>query len=81
MTDKFRIVISSDEEYEDLCAEVYYEDQFVCILSQEKGFENLEIDIYSPKNRAYWNFQFSEFEKVINLAKEALWKMRKLPEN
>ena len=63
-----------------MCAEIYFENQFVAILTQEKGFENLEIEIHPPQNKKYWAFKFSEFEAVLKSAKEALWKMRKLPE-
>lgn len=48
MTSKFKILISSDIDYDELCAEIFFEDQFVGILTQEKGFKNLKIEIYPP---------------------------------
>jgi hypothetical protein len=80
MNTKFKIIISSDMEYDDLCAEIYFEDQFVGILTQEEGFEHLSIDIYPPMNSKYWKFNFSEFEIALKAAKEALWEMRKQPD-
>ncbi len=77
MLNKFKIIISSDVEYNDLCAEIYFDDQFVGILTQEQGFENLEIEIYPPKSNDHWTFQMSEFERVLQSAKQALWEMRK----
>lgn len=76
----FKIIMSSDEKYNDLCAEIYYEGQFVAILSQEKGFENLEIEIGSPDEGGAWVFKVSEFLNILNSAKDALWKMRKISE-
>ena len=77
MISKFKIIISSDSEYEDLCAEIYYEDQFVGILSQEFDFENLSIELYPSQNKKNWTFNFSEFEEVLRFAKNSLWEMRK----
>lgn len=77
---KFKILISSDIEYDDLCAEIYYENQYVGMLTQEKGFENLEIEINPPKEQEKWVFKFSELMIVLEEAKETLWKMRKIPE-
>ena len=76
MTSKFKILISSDIEYNELCAEIYFEDQFVGILTQEKEFENLEIKIHTPRNKEFWVFKFSELEAILKSAKNALWEMR-----
>lgn len=77
MDSKFKIIMSSDIEYDDLCAEIYFEEQFVGIITQEEGFENLKIEIHPPQNTKFWNFKFSEFECMLKSAKEALWEMRK----
>ncbi len=77
MKNHFKIIISSDLDYEELCAEIYFNDQFVAMLMQEKGFENLELEIYPSENKKTWLFKFSEFEKILKKAKEKLWEMRK----
>jgi len=77
MASKFKILISSDTDYNELCAEIFFEDQFVGIITQEEGFENLEIEIYPPNNKKFWDFKFSEFEAILKSAKETLWEMRK----
>lgn len=77
MTHKFKTLISSDINYNELCVEIFFEDQFVGIITQENGLENLEIEIYPPDNKKFWVFKFSEFESVLKSAKEALWEMRK----
>ena len=81
MTSKFNIIISSDIDYNDLCAEIFFENQFVAILTQEEGFDNLEIQIHSPIKEKYWSFKFAEFEKALNSAKEILKEMQKSPED
>ena len=35
----FDIIISSDTEYEELCAEIYFDREFVAIVSQEYGLK------------------------------------------
>lgn len=77
MNSKFKVIISSDDNYNDLCSEIYFEDQFVAILSQEHGFENLQIEIHPPENSKFWCFKYSDFESTLKSAKEALWNMRK----
>ena len=80
MESKFRTLISSDLDYEDLCAEIYFEEQFVAMLTQEQGFENLEIEIHSPPNQKFWTFKFSEFEEAVQHAKCRLLELQKMPE-
>jgi len=77
MKKQFKIVISSDLDYEELCAEIYFDNQFVAIITQEKGFENLELEIYPPDKKKSWIFNFLEFEKILKKAKEILWEMHK----
>ncbi len=78
MESKFKIIMSSDIDYDELCAEIYYENQFVAIINQEKGLENLEIEIYPPQETKFWHFKYSEFEEILKQARKTLCKMRKL---
>lgn len=81
MNEKYRIDIADDPEYEDLIAEIYYESQFVAMLTQEGGFEHLRILIYSdPTLKNHWDFSFNEFQMAINHAKNRLWDLRKISE-
>lgn len=63
------------------CAEIFFEDQFVGILTQENGIENLEIEIYPPPNKKFWIFKFAELEDILRSAKEALWELQKNQKN
>ena len=77
----FRVNIFGDLEYEDLVADIYFKDEFVAMLSQENGFENLEIEIHLPKGKEKWTFKFADFDRVLQHAKQRLWDLRKLPED
>ncbi len=68
----FEVVVSSDIQYEKLCAEIYYNGDFVGIITQEKGLENAIIEIYPPKNRPQWTFDYSGFIKVLESARDFL---------
>ena len=74
---KFRIEIVGDIDYEDLVADIYFEDQFLLMLSQEKGFENMQIEINTKQNQKLLVFKLSEFEEAINFAKNRLWELRR----
>jgi hypothetical protein len=75
MKENFEIVISSDIDYDDLCAEIYYKDQIVAMLSQENGVDNMIIDIYSSKNEC-WKFNLNDFDKIVLKAKKMLLEMK-----
>lgn len=74
----FNFSVGSDFDYEDLIADIGYDNQLVAILTQEEGFENMKITIYCPKDADCWNFRLDEFEKIIHKAKKRLWELRKV---
>lgn len=77
----FRVDIVGDLDMEDLSADIYFNGRFVAMLSQERGFENLEIELHPPKDTKFWVFNFAEFDEALQYAKNRLWELRKLPEN
>jgi phage pi2 protein 07 len=77
----FEYSIASDVDYEDLIADIGFNNNLVAILSQEEGFENMKITIYPPQNSEYWNFQLDEFQDVIQKAKNRLFELKKTIEN
>lgn len=40
---KLGITIFSDPQYDQVVAEIYYDEKFVCLISQDEGPENLRI--------------------------------------
>ncbi|MES2344904.1 MAG: hypothetical protein V4494_03075 [Chlamydiota bacterium] len=68
----FEIILSSDIDYEHLCAEIYFNGEFVAIITQEMGIENAKIDFESRKNNLKWNFSLSELLAILEKAKDHL---------
>ena len=77
----FEYSVSSDVDFEDLIADIGFDGKLVAILSQEEGFDNMRIQIYSPENAECWNFRLDELENIIKKAKTRLWELRKMPES
>jgi hypothetical protein len=75
---KFEYTISSDVDFEDLIADIGFDNHLVAFLTQEEGFKNLRIRIFPPKNEKFWDFRFDEFEDIIYRAKRHLEKLQKL---
>ena len=66
----FRITINSLPDRENIVAEIYYRHYQVAEISQETN--ELLIQIYSYKDKDYWEFSLEEFQKVIEVAKQKL---------
>lgn len=45
--DQLKIVIASDVDYEELIAEIYCNDEFIALLQQEDGIDDIKIE-FSP---------------------------------
>jgi hypothetical protein len=73
----FDIIISSDTEYDNLCAEIYFDRCFVAIVSQENGIKNSTIEISFLPHSQKWRFSCLEFIEILQLAQAALEKMKK----
>jgi hypothetical protein len=75
----FEFTVGSDIDFEDLVADIGFENNLVALLTQEDGFQNLRIRIYPSKNQMFWDFRLDELEAIINKAKTRLWELRKIP--
>lgn len=73
----FEYSIASDVDFEDLIADIGFGTQLVALLTQEEGFENMRLRIYSPTNKKeFWDFRLDEFETIIHQARQRLWELR-----
>jgi len=52
------------------CVLIFFEDQFVGIITQENGLENLKIEIYPPDNKKFWYLNFQNLNLCLNLLKK-----------
>ena len=61
INNKFRIRMCSDVDYEEMVADICYEDSTVATVNQEKGVEHMEIEIYAQDEKQSWNFPLDDF--------------------
>ena len=78
LPDNFRVSVGDDPDYEDLTAEVYYKESFLAMLTQDSGFENLHLEIFSNPNGEPWNFRMDDFLAIVEHAKQRLWDLRRV---
>ena len=70
MKSKFNIDYVSDSSHEHLTAEISFDGQILCQISQEKGEENIEIEFfhlfYQDKNDVRFKFRLSDFYFIVD---------------
>ncbi len=64
----FEIVISSDTLYDQLCAEIYFEGEFIAIVTQEDGIKKARVEIHPLSQTSKWSFNLSEFMTILDEA-------------
>ncbi len=80
MKEGFDFIYGDDPGYEDLIAEIYFNGEFVALVSQEAGIDSLDIHLHSRKGGESWRFKLKEFENALERVKHRLWELRKNPE-
>ena len=75
----FRVDILFPDEYQEMIAEVYFQDEFVCLITQEDGSESTDIEIGSAQTNKSFKFRLAEFEDALAFAKKRLWELRETP--
>jgi hypothetical protein len=73
----FRISIGDDTDHEDLTAEIYFDEKYFALVSQEKGLENATIELQPEPDGNFWLFPLSDLLIVIEQAKQRLWELRR----
>ena len=66
--DSLKIIISSDVDYENLIAEIYFDDILIALLQQENGINDIRIEFSSDIN----TINFDWFQNALNEAKKKL---------
>ncbi|GAA4349230.1 hypothetical protein GCM10023165_35830 [Variovorax defluvii] len=74
---RFTVSVGDDPEHEDLTAEIYYDDAYVAMVSQEAGFDNAIIEIQPGPDLGRWSFPMSEFIQALDHARQRLWELRR----
>lgn len=79
MNKKFTVEVCSDLDYEEMVADVSYENHTIAMITQENGIDNMEIEIFLPeKEIKSWKFPLNDFIENIVFAKKCLIEMQKL---
>lgn len=79
MQNKFKTRLCSDLEFEEMVADICYEDQTIAMITQEKGIDKMEIEIFHPNEETgSCKYCLDDYVKAIFSAKEALIKMRQI---
>lgn len=73
----FRVDILFPDEFQDMIAEIYFQDKFLGLVSQEEGFNSIDIEIICNSKNENWKFKLADFEIAIAYAKKRLWELRK----
>lgn len=80
MNNSYKVIVCSDVNYEELIAEIYIDDNFIALLSQEEGDTKTKIEFFSNGVEKL-SVDLNIFEEALNYAKQRLGDMRKLPAN
>jgi hypothetical protein len=81
MNEKFNLEFCSDLDYEELVADIYFEQRSIAMITQEKGVDAMEIEIFSTnKSIKSWKLPLDEFIEILIRAKNSLIKKQKMPE-
>lgn len=72
----WRIDVWSSPDHDDLVAEIYLAGQFVALVDQEDGPDNLRIS-FAPNADVLGRMPLDQFESAIQQAKNRLDKLRR----
>lgn len=82
MNEMFKVeLVTYIDEYEDMVAEIYYNDKFLVLLNQDNGIDdiNLEFNLSDIGSRKL-QVNLKYFEEAVDFAKKRLWELRRIEE-
>jgi hypothetical protein len=77
MSSRTRIVALSDEDYEDLIVEAYIDDECLMVVSQEHGFDALDVRFLPRRNGQQWTIKFDLLLELLQKSRKRLWELRR----
>jgi len=78
MNPRFHITVGSLPTHEELVGDLYFDNQIVCLLTQEQGHQYLQIEIFHSPNNKPWEFPLSDFEEALSALKTKMWELRRV---
>lgn len=79
MGDGLGVEVLSDQDYDDLIAEGYIGGECLLIVSQEDGFESLDVAILPRRDGKPWQVKYALVEELLQKCKDRLWELRRVP--
>jgi hypothetical protein len=70
-------VVADDCEHKDFYADINYRERYICTITQEEGFDKLEIEIHNGTDQEHLTLELDDFWEIIELCKKRLWDLRK----
>jgi hypothetical protein len=77
VSDFYHITVCSLPDYEDLVAEIYINDKFVSLMSQEKAEGQFLLELGPGNDNESTVFDLAVFEEAVATAKEKLRKLKR----
>lgn len=81
MNSGFRFTVGSEPEREELVGDLYFDDHIVCVLTQEDGFEAMQIELHRQPEGGAWAFSLADFEEALAALKKRMWELRQVGSN
>ena len=77
MNKKFLVEMCSDLDYEEMVADISYENHTVAMITQENGIDKMEIEVFSLQEAPSRKFLLDDFVNIIKFAQEKLIESKK----
>jgi hypothetical protein len=81
MSDDFEVLIGSFPDREDFFAEIWYKEEAVLQITQEEGFDSLDLELFPRRDGESWRFKLKDLEASIKRARKRLWETRRNPKD
>jgi len=79
MSFRLKVEVLSDQDYEDLIAEGYVDSECLMIVSQEEGFDYLDVEIVPRADGKHWRLKYDVVIELAQKCKDRLWELRRAP--
>ncbi len=79
MTPKLRVDALIPPDYEDMVAEGYIDEECLMIVSQENGFDSLDIEFLLRRDGKPWRVKYALVAELLQKCKDRLLELQRLP--
>jgi hypothetical protein len=79
MNPEIKVEVLSDQDFEDLIAEGYIDEECLVIVSQESGFASLDVEFLPRRDGKPWRVKYAVVIELLQKCKDRLWELRRVP--